>query len=243
MKVDSSITVLACNVTIKNVEVDSGVPYTGDSTPDVFAIWLKQDENCGVTLDHVSVITKSAPNVYVTEGIRTAYGGATTITNSKITGTQLGMTLATGTIQNNYILLGPTMRGDHNENILEDGTSNLSLIHNTFLNPNLQTSALSLFTEFGLNKNLLIQDNLLAGGGYTCYCGDGKSDNNGNPARSVNVSFVSNVFWKLYYPNVGYYGEGRAYNPAGGGQWIGNVYMNADGTLTNQAVSQPPIDQ
>jgi hypothetical protein len=244
MRVDGSITVLACNVTLKNVEVDSGEPYTGDNTPDEFAIWLKQDENCNVNLDHVSVITKPAPNVYMTTGVRNAYGGSITMTSSKIVGAQIGIVgVGAGTFQDNYMVLGPTMRGDHNEDIEVSGSTNVTFKHNTFLNPNEQTAALALFTEFGSNTNMLVQDNLLAGGGYTCYCGDGKSDNNGNPARASNVSFISNVFWKLYYPNVGFYGEGRAYNTAGGGQWNGNVYMNADGTLTSQFVPQPSIDQ
>jgi chitodextrinase len=242
MRVDGSITVLACDVKLENVEVDAGVPFTGDSTPDVFPIWLKQPANCQVTLDHVSVITRPAPNVYVTNAIRVAYGGPVTITNSKIIGTQLGITTGPGLIRDNYAVLGSTLRGDHNEVILEDGTEGLTIAHNTFLNPNLQTSVLSLFTEFGANSNITVDSNLMAGGGYTCYCGDGATDNAGNPARAMNVSFTNNVFWRLYYPDVGYYGSGRAYNSAGGGQWMNNLYMNADGTLTSQQVPQPPID-
>jgi hypothetical protein len=243
MRVDGSITVLACDVKMENVEVDAGVPYSGNSTPDVFPIWLKHPAGCNVTLDHVSVITKPAPNVYVTNAIRVAYGGAVTITNSKLIGTQLGYTVGPGTIKDSYAVLGATLRGDHNEVILEDGTSNLTIEHNTFLNPNPQTSVLSLFTEFGPNSNIVVHNNLIAGGGYTCYCGDGKADNAGKQARAVNVSFENNVFWRLYYPDVGFYGPGRAYNGAGGGRWVGNLYMNSDGTLAGQPVPQPPIDQ
>ena len=57
------------------------------------------------------------------------------------------------------------------------------------------------------------------------------------------MSFQNNVFWRLYYPDVGNYGPGRAYNSAGGGQWTNNLYMNEDGTLTTEQVPQPPIDQ
>jgi hypothetical protein len=242
-RVNGTIAVTACNVTLKNVEVDAGIPYTGDSTPDLFAIWLQNPATCSVTLDHVSVLTKSAPNVYLTTGIRVAYGAPMTITHSKILGAQLGMVIGPGVVTENYVLLGATLRGDHNEDILEDGVDGLAIIHNTFLNPNGQTSALSLFTEFGHNAHLLVENNLLAGGGYTVYAGDGKSDNQGNPARAVDVSFIDNVFWRTYFPTVGNFGPGRAYNPAGGGQWTNNRYMNADGTLTSELVPQPPIDQ
>jgi hypothetical protein len=243
MHVKGTITVTACNVTIRNVQVDSGEPFTGDSTPDLFAIWLQQSATCGTTIDHVTTLTESAPNVYVTTSIRDARGGPVTITNSKLLGAQLGILgMSHGTIRGNYIELGKRLRGDHNDAIQGDGSSDLTIDHNTLLNPNDQTSALALYTEYGNNTNVTVSDNLMAGGGYTCYCGDGATDNDGNAARAVNVSVINNVFWRKYYSDAGYFGSGRAYNPAGGGRWAGNVYMNADGTLTTQQVEQPTLD-
>lgn len=244
VRLNGTISVLGCGVTIRDVEVDAGETYRGDASPDLFAIWDKAPRGCVTTIDHVSVITNTSGSApYATEAVRDAYGAKQLITGSKFVGQQLGVTVGTGdVIQDNYIELGPTMRGDHNENILDDGTSSLTIEHNTLLNPNGQTSTLSLFTEFGANSNFLIQGNLLAGGGFTCYCGDGAADNAGNPAPASNVSFVDNVFWEKYFPTVGQYGPGRAYNPAGGGRWTGNVYMLADGTLTTHLVPQPPLD-
>jgi hypothetical protein len=242
-RVKGTLTVTACDVTIRNVEVDSGEPYTGDSTPDLFAIWLQESAACGVTIDHVSTITGSAPDVYVTTSIRSGRGGPVTITDSKLIGAQLGILgISSGTVRDNYVQLGTTMRGDHNDAIQADGSSGLTIHHNTLLNPNEQTSALALYTEYGNNSNDVVSDNLLAGGGYTCYCGDGATDNNGQPARAHNVDVVDNVFWRKYFPAAGEFGAGRAFNPAGGGQWAGNVYMNADGTLTGQQVPQPGLD-
>ncbi|HEX3646900.1 MAG TPA: hypothetical protein VHV49_00655 [Pseudonocardiaceae bacterium] len=243
MRVKGTITVTACNVTIRNVEVDSGEPFTGDSTPDLFAIWLQQSATCGTTIDHVTTLTEGSPDVYVTTSIRDARGGSVTITDSKLIGAQLGILgMSSGTIRGNYIQLGQRLRGDHNDAIQGDGASNLTIDHNTLLNPNDQTSALALYTEYGNNTNVTVSGNLMAGGGYTCYCGDGATDNDGNPARAVNVNVVDNVFWRKYYPDAGHFGSGRAYNPAGGGRWAGNVYMNADGTLTTQQVTQPTLD-
>ncbi len=243
-RINGTLTVTACNVTIRNVEVDSGEPFTGNSTPDLFAIWLQESASCGATVDHVSTVTESAPNVYVTTSIRIARGGPVTITNSKMLGAQLGILgVAAGVVRGNYIELGANMRGDHNDAIQGDGATNLTIDHNTLLNPNDQTSALALYTEYGNNNNITVSGNLMAGGGYTCYCGDGKSDNNGNPARAVNVNIINNVFWRKYFADAGGFGSGRAYNPAGGGRWAGNVYMNADGTVTAQPVPQPAIDQ
>ncbi len=243
MRVKGTIAVTACDVTIRNVEVDSGEPFTGDNTPDLFAIWLQESAACGVTIDHVSTITGSAPDVYVTTSIRSGRGGPVKITNSKLIGAQLGILgISTGTVRDNYIELGKNMRGDHNDAIQGDGSSGLTIDHNTLLNPNDQTSALALYTEYGNNSKDVVSNNLLAGGGYTCYCGDGATDNDGNPARANDVKIVNNVFWRKYFPNAGAFGAGRAFNPAGGGQWAGNVYMNADGTLTDQQVPQPSLD-
>lgn len=242
-RVHGTLTILGCGVTLRNVEVDAGVQLSSpvDSTPDVFAIWNKAPEKCVTTLDHVTVSTLAGQ--YATEAVRDAFGSTQHITALKAIGQQLGITVGGGdTITDSYIELAATLRGDHNEDILDDGTTGLKIEHNTLLNPNGQTSVLSLFTEFGSNHDILVQDNLLAGGGYTCYCGDGATDNSGKAARADNVSFVDNVFWRKYFPTVGAFGPGRAYNPAGGGRWAGNVFMDADGTVTTQAVPQPSLD-
>ncbi len=242
-RVHGTVTVLGCNVTLRNVEVDASEAYTGNTSPDLFAIWLKEDPSCGVTLDHVTVSTPMTPSTYATEAVRDAYGGPATVTSLKAVGQQLGMTVGSGTaMSDSYIELDVTKRGDHNEDILDDGIVGLNLTHNTFLNQNGQTSALSLFNEFGPNSNFLIQNNLMAGGGFTCYCGDGTTTNAGGSARASNISFINNVFWRRYYPDSGFYASGRAYNPAGGGVWSQNYYANADGTVTTELVPQPPLD-
>lgn len=241
-RIHGTVTVLGCGVTLRNVEVDASEPLTGNSTPDLFAVWLKEDPApaCGVTLDHVSVLTAGG---YATEAVRDAFGGPATVTSLKAIGQQLGMTVGSGTtMTDSFIQLAGTARGDHNEAILDDGIDGLTLEHNTLLNPNGQTSAISLFTEFGPNHNVLVRNNFLAGGGYTCYCGDGRTDNNGNPAPASNVNFVDNVFSEQFFPTVGAFGPGRAYRSAGGGIWSGNVYALPDGTVTAQLVPQPSVD-
>lgn len=236
-RVHGTLTVLGCNVTVRNVEVDGGEPLASpvDNTDDLFLIWDKANEGCVTTFDHVTV---NNVGQYATEGLRSNGSVTQHVTSLKIIGTQLGITLGEADhVSDSYILLGATEREDHNEDILDDGDEGVVLNHNTFLNPNDQTAALSLFNEFGPNSNFQITDNLLAGGGYTCYCGDGVD------ARASNVSFVGNVFSRMFYPNVGNFGPGRAYNPAGGGVWQNNVYANADGTITTEQVPQPGLDQ
>lgn len=240
-EVHGTITVVGCGVTIRNVQVDASEAYSGTATPDLFAIWDKAPVGCTTTIDHVTVLTPAGQ--YATEAVRDAYGSTQHITSLKAVGQQLGVTVGSAdSITDSYIELASTLRGDHNEAILDDGTTGLDIIHNTLLNPNGQTSAISLFTEFGSNHDILVQDNWLAGGGFACYCGDGLTDNAGNPAPADNVSFVGNVFAETYFLTVGYYAPGRAYRASNGGQWSANVYALPDGTVTNQLVPQPSVD-
>ncbi|WP_370384362.1 hypothetical protein [Catenulispora sp. GAS73] len=239
-RVHGTVAVTACGVTVRNVEIDAG----GPPTDDVFALWLKQPATCAATVDHVTIMATPRPDDYMTTGIRVGYGGQMTVTSSKIVGPQLGILgMGSGLVQDNYILLGATQRGDHDDGFQSDGASGITIRHNTILNPNAQTSAVALYTEYGPNSNILVVDNLLAGGGYACYCGDGKTDNAGHPARASNVSVVDNVFWQKYFPSAGYYGDARAYNPAGGGKWENNLYMTAVGSITARQVPPAGIDQ
>jgi hypothetical protein len=52
----------------------------------------------------------------------------------------------------------------------------------------------------GIDTNILIQGNLLAGGGYTIYCANGVGD---EPAVSRNVRVINNHFSRRFAPNVG----------------------------------------
>ena len=242
--VKGTLVVTACNVTIKNVEVDTG-ETVGNSGNDLFAIWAQEPETCPLTIDHVSVITNPAPNNFVTTGIRVARGGVVNISNSKLLGVQLGVIgYGAGTMQGNYMELGvnPKLDWMHNEDVEISGSDGVVMNDNTFLNQNDQTSALSILTEWGANTNLTVTNNLVAGGIYTVYAGGGLCSNAGTPTPEENAKFVNNVFWERYFPNVGSAGEARDFSPAGGGLWSGNVYMNADGTLTTQQVPQAPPD-
>lgn len=236
VRVHGTVTVTGCNVTVRNVEIDDGETYTGDSTPDDFLLWDKAGEGCTTTIDRVSTLTPAGK--YATEAVRSTGLGHQEVTSLRAVGQQLGITLGDADhVSDSYIELAHVLRGDHNEDILEDGDNGVVLEHNTFLNPNDQTASLSLFNEFGPNTNFLIKDNLLAGGGYACYCGDGVD------AHASNISFVGNVFWRRYFSDVGNWAPGRAYRADGGGQWTDNVYMNADGTITTELVPQPPVDK
>jgi hypothetical protein len=90
------------------------------------------------------------------------------------------------------------------------GGGNVVIERNTIDNPNSQTSAIIMWDEENpQNADVLIQNNLLAGGGYTLYCG--------KFGTAVNVKILGNRFATGFY--------GNSTNCAAGGEvWSGNVY-------------------
>ncbi|GAA4631641.1 hypothetical protein GCM10023196_061840 [Actinoallomurus vinaceus] len=91
--------------------------------------------------------------------------------------------------------------------------------HNAILNPGGQTAAVALYQDFGLNHDVLVQDNLLAGGGYTVYGGAGKY------GRPHHIRFIGNVFSRRYFSKGGAFGWGTTWDDsAPGNQWKKNTW-------------------
>jgi hypothetical protein len=100
------------------------------------------------------------------------------------------------------------------------GGGNVVIERNVIENPNNQTAAIIMWDEGNpQNQNVLIQNNLLIGGGYTLYCG--------NFGTAVNVKVLGNRFAPGHW--------GTSTNCATGGEvWSGNV-LDATGATLNAA--------
>jgi parallel beta-helix repeat protein len=96
------------------------------------------------------------------------------------------------TIEGNYIhdMNGPS--DSHYDGIQADGGfSNLKILRNTVINQKDQTSAIMLSNYWGPVRNVMIDGNLLIGGGYTVYINEiGRGQAKGGPL--VNVTFTNN---------------------------------------------------
>jgi len=92
-------------------------------------------------------------------------------------------------IEGNYIhdLYGTD--GPHYDGINIDA-SNVTVRHNTVINDHNQTSALMVSSDWGVDRNVLVEDNLLVGGGYTIYAVTGDA----GPGSLVDVQFINNHF-------------------------------------------------
>ncbi len=202
--VNGTLNVLACGVTIHNVEVDGGVPPAQDPNHDRFGIWLHQ-QGCGATVDHTTVIAE--PGTIMDAAVRDAYGAPETVRSVKIINAQDGFVPAApdADIEDSFVQNGSTLNGTHNDGIEFAGTACL----------------------FGQNGDVVINptviDNYLAGGGYVVY--GGLDSTTATPPRGVLVQ--DNVFGQDFFPQSGYYGAASHWY-APGSAWLNNHY--SDGT-------------
>lgn len=117
-------------------------------------------------------------------------------------------------VRDSYCVVGLLNAGSagHADGFQSDGGSNYTLDHNTIRNPNPQTSAILMSTNSGAISNVRITDNLVAGGGYTVYCGT----DSGGP--TTGLTFTGNRIARTYFPNGGYWGPVTSC-PAVGWAW------------------------
>ncbi len=165
-------------------------------------------------------------------GIKDVTGTArgTRVIANNIADASTGIQLYIGLIEGNYIhditYADPT---NHLNGTTTNGsTIPLTIEHNTILNSASQTDAVSLFEDFGPEANVLITNNLLAGGGYTIYGGQ----NPGGPL-SYNVQITDNRISTVYFPQGGFFGPVTAFVPTSRGNvWSGNFWDNTGAEIS-----------
>ena len=209
----SDVNIQANNVTIRDVRNTSSGESLGG-----FAIRHGQN----ALIEDVTIAPPaSSPRLLV--GIKDIYGDAngTVIRRADISGTSTAVQMDSGTLVDSYIHDLRLQSGDHiNGTTSNGGTTLLTIQHNTVFNSFDQTDAVSLFQDFGPQSNRVIDNNLLAGGGYTIYAGA----NAGLTSTATNIAVTNNRISRMYFPNGGSYGPLAAYQPGQGNSFTGNVW-------------------
>jgi hypothetical protein len=129
-----------------------------------------------------------------------------------------------GLIEDNYVHDPKYFDKDHTDMIMSEGGApagtTLTIRHNTAVNTLNQTGAIALFADWGPQHDVVVENNLLVGGGYSLY---------GGATGSNNLRIANNVFSKRVWPNGGYYGPVAHWDKTGSGNvWQGNRWE--DGT-------------
>ena len=213
----------ASNVTVKNVHV---------VTKGNFGISLTH--TTGATIENSTISGQNATTGRVSSAIDDIYGDSTgmVIKDNNISSFRTAVQVSTGLVDGNYIHDPGYIAGDHTNGFyVNGGTEPLTIENNTIFDRLGQTDTINL--DAGSSgvpvANKTIENNLLAGGGYSIYGGDAL----GNPTSKIVIE--GNRFGQLYYPKGGQYGPAAYFNPAGTGNvWSGNLW-----DTTGQAIPSP----
>ncbi len=213
LNIPGSIEIEASDVTVKNVHVVTG----GD-----FGISLRH--TTGVTIENSTISGQDATTGRVDAAIADVYCDSTGIVlkNNDISDFRIGIQVAAGLIQGNYIHDPGYIAGDHTNDIMAVGTTEpMTIQDNTILNDLGQTDAITLDASGSGQAvaNKTVVNNLIAGGGYSIYGGAAHND----PTSAIIIK--DNRFSQLYYPKAGLYGPVAYFDPTGtGNTWSGNVW-------------------
>jgi hypothetical protein len=122
--------------------------------------------------------------------------GSGTFLRNNIQNVENGITLdGSATIRDNYIHDLRASGAAHYDGIqIDGGISNVTISHNSIINPHGQTSAVMIDNYFGAISNILVENNRLIGGGYTVY-----ADGQFTDAAISGVAFINNRLGKGYW--------------------------------------------
>ncbi len=112
-------------------------------------------------------------------------------------------------IENNWLHAFTTAAANgHVDGYQTEGAKNGVIRHNTIDVTQSQTSAISIWNSRKNADNIVVDNNLLTGGGFTVYAED-YSPSEASPAGGysvTNISFTNNRFSTVHYKCIGYWG-------------------------------------
>jgi hypothetical protein len=220
LNISGTLTINASNVTVKDVRVVTGA---------IFGVGLTH--TTGVTIENSTITGVNATTGRVDSAIDDVYGDSTgmVIKANNISDFRTAIHISTGLVEGNYIHDPGYISGDHTNGFyVNGGTEPLTISGNTIFISRNQTDAINLDAgSAGVPvANKTVQNNFLAGGGYTIYGGDAL----GNPTSKIVIK--GNRFGQLYYKTGGQYGPGAYFNAtATGNVWSGNTWDTTGATV------------
>jgi hypothetical protein len=138
-----------------------------------------------------------------------------------------GVSSGGGIVQDSYIHDMAQKPGlSHDVGVASNGTGGMTITHNTIFNQLEQTAAIAFYQDFDVQRNNLVQDNLLAGGGYCLYGGKG------DKGSTSSIRFINNRLSRKYNDNCGYYGVIASWSENDPGNvWSGNYWDDSLATV------------
>lgn len=121
-----------------------------------------------------------------------------TVRRVDISGCSAGISSGGGLVEDTYIHDLAMIPGlSHVVGVASNGGGGMTVRRSTILNEYAQTAAVAFYQDFSQQSDNLVQDNLLAGGGYIFYGGNGRF------GPTSKIRFVDNRISRLYYRTGG----------------------------------------
>jgi hypothetical protein len=211
LEVSGEINVEADNVTIKNTRLAAA--------PGDWGIIQRQGHR-GLTVVDSEIFGNGKDR---TQFAILNQGGDLTVKRVDIHTISNGILTEQGLVEDSYLHDPKYFSGDHTDMIMctsgPPSGATLVIRHNTVINTLEQTGAIALFQDFGVVRNVTVQGNFLAGGGYSLYGGAGSK------GTSSNIKVTNNVFSRDVWAKGGYNGPVAYWDKgASGNVWQGNVW-------------------
>ncbi len=229
-QINSQLTINANNVTIQ----DCYFPINGQN---VLGICISNN-GTGNTIDHCEMNGCSSPGVGNGASPIYAGGSGLTISNCNVYGYAKSVYVTSPcTITNNFFWLVGYQTAEHEEQIYinGEGTSNgINITNNSMSsNPNTGEEAGPIFlaSQNGPTSNVLVQNNLLVGGGYPLFW-----DDKTTYART-NCTIEDNNMGGGYYGETSYF----ASNPTDPSYGTGNVVTGNLDYLSGQSADSSVV--
>jgi hypothetical protein len=215
VEVTGYITVEADDVTIRNTRVRGTKGWWGI---------LQREGRTGLTVEDSEVFGNGKQRTQF--GILNQ-GKLLTVRRVDIHTISNGILTQQGLVEDSYLHDPKYYSGDHTDMIMSTGPpaagTELVIRHNTVINTLDQTGAIALFQDFGVVRDVTVEGNLLAGGGWSLYAGAGVK------GTSSNIKVIDNVFSRRVFPKGGSAGPVSYWDSDGPGNlWRGNRWENGE---------------
>ena len=211
MEVTGEINVDADNVTIRNTRLAA--------SPGEWGI-IQRQGHTGLTVEDSEIFGNGKSRTQF--GIINQ-GRDLTVRRVDIHTISNGILTEQGLIEDSYLHDPKYYSGDHTDMIMctsgPPSGATLVIRNNTVINTLEQTGAIALFQDFGVVRNVTVEGNFLAGGGYSLYGGAGAK------GTSSNIKVIGNVFSRDVWAKGGYNGPVAYWDKNGSGnEWKNNVW-------------------